>query len=282
MASKIINVIRTILLAPFITATGYLLLIMPRMKRRPGYKRFTLWHYAHRGLHNNATDAPENSMNAFKKAVDKGFGIELDVQLTKDDRIVVCHDFDIKRIAGVDKKIADMTYDELKSYKIMGTDSTVPLFTDVLELVDGKVPLIIEYKMPSFDTKICEMVDKILEGYRGMYMIESFHPIVSYWYKKNRPGIIRGILSSDYELGGGSDGAPKPVLLASKNLLFNFLIKPDFVAYDCRFYNNLSRVICKRLFKAPAVAWTIKSQDELEARADDYDMFIFEGFLPKE
>ena len=280
MIDKLKRLIKTLISTPIITAIGYLLMIMPRMFDRPDMDRFRGWLYAHRGLHNNNSDAPENSLNAFKKAVDKGYGIELDVQLTKDDKIVVCHDFDLKRICGVNKKIRDLTYEELSRYTIFDSDSGVPLFSDVLKVVDGKVPLIIEYKMPSFDTKICEMVDRMLLTYHGAYMVESFHPVVPLWYKRNRADVVRGILSSDYELSGEADDTPKLILMLSKNLLFNFLVKPDFIAYDCRFYNNISRKLCKSLFRAPSVAWTIKSEAELEARRDDYDIFIFEGFTP--
>ena len=282
MLRKIGNIIRTIILAPFITAIGYLFMIMPRIFTSPGIKRFTLWYYAHRGLHDNNTDAPENSINAFEKAVEHGYGIELDVQLTRDKKVVVCHDFDLKRICGVDKKIADMTYDELLRYNILDSDCKIPLFSEVLKVIDGKVPIIIEYKLSNLDTGICEIVNEMLLSYNGMYMIESFNPMITYWYKKNRPDVVRGILASDYELGGGAEDNSRIILMMSKNLLFNWLIKPDFIAYDCRFYTNHSRQACRKVFKAPSVAWTIKSQEELDARSDDYDIFIFEGFIPGE
>ncbi|MCR4611379.1 MAG: glycerophosphodiester phosphodiesterase [Lachnospiraceae bacterium] len=280
MLDKIKRFIRTILLAPVITGIGYLLMIMPNMTGRSRFAGFKKWLYAHRGLHDNESDAPENSLKAFAKAVDKGFGIELDVQMTKDGKIVVCHDFDLKRVCGVNKKIKNMTYDEISKYNILDSDSKIPLFSEVLEEVAGKVPLIIEYKLPSFDTSICEIVDEMLSDYKGIYMVESFHPMAVWWYKKNRPAIIRGILSSDYLLSGGTDGTPKFILSMSKNLLFNFIVKPDFVAYDCRYFSNPSRQLCKKLYRTPSVAWTIKSQRELDAREKDYDIFIFEGFTP--
>ncbi len=280
MFKKLGRLIRTIILAPIITGAAYLLAIMPRIWGRPSMGSFTQKYFAHRGLYDNSSDAPENSLKAFKKAVDRGYGIELDVQLTKDKKVVVAHDFDLKRICGVDKKIADLTYKELKKYKIFDSDCTIPTFAQVLEVVNGKVPLIIEYKLPSFNTQVCEIVDEMLESYNGDYMIESFHPMAVYWYKKNRPNVFRGILSSDYKADGSAEGYSPIVMSMSKNLLFNFLIKPDFIAYDCRFYNNTSRNICMNLYKTTSVAWTIKSQKELEERRCDYDLFIFEGFIP--
>lgn len=280
MIKSIKKVLLTIILSPIITMLGYLCMIMPNMSKRDETLKFAKWLYAHRGLYDNESDAPENSLLAFKKALDKGYGIELDVQKTLDGKIVVCHDFDIKRICGVDRRIKDMTYDELSKYHILNSDSKIPLFSEVLEVVDGRVPLIVELKMPDFNTDLCNIVDKMLSDYNGLYMVESFHPMAVLWYKRNRKDIIRGVLSSDYINSDSADNTPGIILSMSKNLLFNILIRPDFIAYDCRYFSNISRQICKKLYKTPQVAWTIKSSEQLEARRADYDIFIFEGFMP--
>ncbi len=273
---------RRLIAAPIITGIGYLLMIMPRMFGRPTFEQVEKKKlFAHRGLYDNKSDAPENSMKAFKKAVDMGYGIELDVQLTKDKKVVVFHDFDLKRMCFVDKKVSDMTYAELCKLTLLDTDCKIPLFEDVLDLVDGKVPLIVEYKLPTFGTEVCEIVDEMLMYYNGYYCIESFHPMAVLWYRRNRPEVVRGILASDYVAAGDDEDNSKIVMSMSKNLLFNFLIKPDFIAYDTRYFTNLSRQLCKKLFKAPSVAFTIKSQAELDKRSEDYDIFIFEGFIPE-
>lgn len=276
------KLVRKVLFAPVITGIGYLFTIMPRMVGRPNFESIEKKRlYAHRGLFDNETDAPENSIRAFKKAVDAGFGIELDVQLTKDERVVVFHDFNLKRMCDVDKKVNELTYEELSKLTLLDTDCKIPLFKDVLELVDGKVPLIIEYKLSSSKTDICEIVDRMLQNYNGSYCIESFHPMAILWYRMNRPEITRGILASDYVATGNVEDNSAIVMSMSKNLLFNSIIRPDFVAYDIRFFTNPSRQICKKWFKALSVAWTIRSQEELELRKDDYDVFIFEGFIPE-
>lgn len=276
------KLVRKVLFAPVITGIGYLFTIMPRMIGKPNFESIEKKRlYAHRGLFDNETDAPENSMKAFKKAVDAGFGIELDVQLTKDNKVVVFHDFNLKRMCGIDKKVNELTYEEISKLTLLDTDCKIPLFEDVLELVDGKVPLIIEYKLPSSKTDICEIVDGMLQNYNGSYCIESFHPMAILWYRMNRPEITRGILASDYVATGNVEDNSALVMSMSKNLLFNSIIRPDFVAYDIRFFTNPSRQICKKWFKALSVAWTIRSQEELELRKDDYDVFIFEGFIPK-
>ena len=172
------------------TAAGaYLIAIAPRLCERP--ERMPKVYYAHRGLHDNISDAPENSLAAFQKAVDAGYGIELDVQMTADGKVVVVHDFNLKRISGVDKEIDQCTYEELQDYPIYGSDQRVPLFEDVLKAVDGKVPLIVELKYKE-GSKICEKAQEILNGYTGIYCIESFHPQVLVWYRKNYPHICRG------------------------------------------------------------------------------------------
>ena len=259
----------------------YLLLIMPRMINRPDITPFMGRLYAHRGLHDNKSEAPENTMPAFRKAIEKGYGIELDIQLTKDDVIVVCHDFDLKRVCGADVKIKDLTYEELQQYKICDSNETVPKFSDFLKLVDGQVPLIIEYKSEDFNTKLFEMGDAMLREYKGLYCVESFNPLLVLWYRRHHKDIIRGILSDSY-VKEGFRAFPKWGYFVLHNLLTNGIAKPDFIAYHHIYYKDLSRTLCRKLYHAPAVAWTIQSQQDLEQRKDDFDLFIFDSFVPEE
>ncbi len=266
-----------ILKTGLITTGAWLLAVMPRMLGRP--ERMPGVYYAHRGLHRNGTDAPENTMPAFKLAVEAGYGIELDVQLTKDGQVVVVHDFDLKRACGIEKNVDDFTYEELCSMPVFGSREMIPLLTDVLKLVDGKVPLIIEIKYKGKADILCGRVDAILSQYKGRYCIESFHPQVLLWYRKNRPEICRGQLSMNYH----RDGSRKAIwYYIPRHLLCNFLTAPDFIAYDCKAKRAVSKNICRLLFGCPSVAWTVKSREELEACRIYYDYFIFEGFLPKQ
>lgn len=257
----------------------YLLAIMPRMIKRPDRSLFMNHLYAHRGLHRNGGVAPENSLAAFQKAVDAGLGIELDVQLTKDKEVVVFHDFTLERICGVKGKVCDYTFEELQQFSLAGSDQKIPKFTDFLEVVDGKVPFILEYKVEWMNPEVCPLTNEILKDYKGVYCIESFNPTALLWYKKNRPDVFRGILSENYFK---ENEAPKPFVLAVALwwMLTNFLIKPDFQAYNHKHYKNISRRLCKSLFRSTAVAWTIKSQEQLDARQADFDMFIFDSFVP--
>lgn len=258
-------------------AGAYLFAVSPRLMNRP--KQMPKVYYAHRGLHDNISDAPENTMAAFEKAVEAGYGIELDVQLTKDGQVVVVHDFNLKRICHVDGDVDDFTYEELQQFPIYGSGERIPLFTDVLKLVDGKVPLIVELKYKNEKSKICEKAQAILNDYQGIYCVESFHPQVLLWYKNNYPAICRGQLSMNYQREEGDHG---PEFFVMRHLLLNFLTRPDFIAYDCRAMRALSKNVCRVLFGCPSVAWTVKCQAQLDACRPYFDYFIFEGFVPKD
>lgn len=255
----------------------YFLMIMPRMTGRRDRETFGEWMYAHRGLHDNRTDAPENSLRAFAKAVDAGFGIELDVQLTNDGVPVVFHDFSLKRVCGAEGRICGHTFEELQQYRLCGTDQKVPRLEEVLELVDGRVPLIVELKTESTDIRVCGETDRLLSEYKGKYCVESFNPLAILWYRRHRGRIVRGQLSDAFLKEGEYTGI---LYFLLQNLLLNWLSKPDFIAYNCKYPQILSRRLCRNLFRSAAVAWTVKSREQLEEVRKNFDIFIFEGFRP--
>ncbi len=273
------EVIAIIFVAWLVLVILYMLAIMPRIFRRPDKKPFMNVLYAHRGLHNNDSDAPENSMKAFLKAVEAGYGIELDVRLSGDGVPVVFHDDTLDRMCGVGGRVCEYTYEELKAYNLRGTGEKIPRFEDVLRLVGGRVPLIVEYKLTGNDVNVCVECDKLLRNYGGAYCIESFHPFALLWYRRNNKRVMRGQLSYSFM---EEDKKRSLLDFALANLLFNFIAKPDFIAYGHRDYRNYARGICRYIYGATAVAWTIKSQEELDNRAEDFDLFIFDGFIPKE
>ncbi len=255
----------------------YLGAIMPRMGKRPDTSGLMGHYYAHRGLHDNQSDAPENSMAAFGKAVEAGYGIELDVQLSKDRIPVVFHDETLERVCGVKGKVRDYTFQELQEFTLLDSEEKIPRFADFLKLVDGRAPLIIEIKIYEKAATVCSLADELIRQYRGTYCIESFHPLALWWYRKNRPRVIRGQLSSNFRKKGRPEAPP---FFLVHYLLFNFLGKPDFIAYDHHHKKNISRRLCRVLYKALSVAWTIRSQKELAECREDFSLFIFEGFRP--
>lgn len=268
-----------IMLICLLALTGlYFYMIMPRIFGRPDISFYRKWLYAHRGLFNNSSDAPENSLEAFRRAVEGGFGIEMDVQLSKDGVPVVFHDFTLKRICGVEGKVCDYTWEELQEFRLCGSEQRIPRFQEALELVDGRVPLIVELKLASMDVSVCPAADRLLSEYKGRYCIESFHPLAVRWYRKNRREVVRGQLSDAFLKEGEFRG---PLCFLLQNLLFNWIGKPDFVAYNHKYPKVFSRRFCRRVYRNTAVAWTIKTPGELEAAKKYFDICIFDSFVPE-
>ena len=252
----------------------YLFLVAPRMIGRADRTQFMNVHYAHRGLFDNKTLAPENSLAAFRKAVEAGYGIELDVQLSKDKKMVVFHDATLKRMCGVEGNVWDYTLGELKQFRLADSHETIPTFEEFLQVVDGKVPFILEYKLDVAQTKVCELADEVLKDYKGTYCIESFHPLALMWYRKNRPDVLRGQLCEEFFRTAKFKG--KLLYFVLSYLVFNFLTRPDFIAYNHEHAHNISRRICRKS-GALSVAYTIKSQQEYERVKDKFDLFIFDS-----
>lgn len=264
------------LLALIVLFCVYFFLIIPRVFGKTDMSVFGEYLYAHRGLHDNATEAPENSLVAFRRAVEAGFGIELDVQLTKDKIPVVFHDFALERMCGQPGKVKDYTYEELQQFTLLQSNERIPQFKDVLDLVDGRTPLIVELKIESADITVCPVVDELLSQYKGLYCIESFNPLGLLWYRKHHKKVIRGQLSNAFLRDGKSGGS----YFFLQNLLLNFVGRPDFISYNCRYPRMLSKRICCEILGAVSVGWTICSQEELEQAKKYFDIYIFEGFNP--
>ncbi|MDE6847554.1 MAG: glycerophosphodiester phosphodiesterase [Lachnospiraceae bacterium] len=255
----------------------YLLAIMPRMIHRPDASLFRKKYFAHRGLHDNKGDAPENSMAAFRKAVEAGYGMELDVHVTRDGIPVIFHDFILERICGVDGNVEDYTYEELQKFTLCDSEERIPKLEDLLNMVQGREPLIIEIKSEKVNVSECAVIDGLLRDYRGEYCIESFNPMVLWWFRIHHNRVVRGQLASNFCIDGGYRNV---IYFFMTHLMLNFLTKPDFIAYNHKFREEPGRRICKKFYKNPAAAWTVRSRQELEEMKEDFDVFIFEGFEP--
>ena len=253
----------------------YLFLIAPRMVGRVDRTPFLNRHYAHRGLFQPEAGIPENSLLAFRKAVKAGYGIEFDVQLSKDDMLVVFHDATLKRMCGVEGNVWDYTLEELKQFRLMNTEETIPTLEEVLQVIGGRVPLIIEYKLDRVQTRVCELADRVLRNYQGPYCIECFHPLAVMWYRNNRPDIMRGQLCEEHFRNEQFKG--KPIYTIMSFLLPNVAARPDFIAYNFQHAGNISRRICKWM-GALSVAYTVKSEEDYAQAKDQFDLFIFDSF----
>lgn len=232
--------------------------------------------YAHRGLYGG--DVPENSMAAFEAARDAGLGIELDIRLTRDGEVVVFHDDTILRMCGMDVPVSDFNYDELILFPLKDTDQRVPRLVDVLSLVDGAVPLLIELKGANGDMALCEKAARILDGYNGSFCIESFNPLLLSYFKKHRPGIVRGQLVTllDKEEYSG----PSIVRFALSHMLLNVFSRPHFIAYDLHKNPKYAVEFATKTLGAARFAWTIRSPKEYLALTKEGISPIFEHFDP--
>lgn len=255
----------------------YLLCLKPNNGRTARMQAYEKVYIAHRGLFDK-TEAPENSLEAFRRAVSGGFGIELDVQLTADGKLVVFHDESLKRMCGVSRKIWKCNYRELCQYHLLDTEERIPLLEEVLQIVGGKVPMIIEVKPEGNPIQTAEELSRQMEGYQGEYCVESFDPRVLHWYRRHDPEIIRGQLSTNF--WRNMKDRPWYVKIGLTNLLTNFYAKPDFIAYNYKYAKQLSLQICRCLYHTEMVAWTVRSPEELEEARDSFCVFIFDGFIP--
>ena len=233
---------------------------------------------AHRGLHGK-TLSPENSLAAFARAADKGYGIELDVYLLSDGNLAVFHDKTLYRMTGKQGNIKNLTAEKLNEYKLENSEETIPTLSDVLYLVNGRVPLIIELKCENNVSKLCKKVLEELEGYKGPYVIESFDPRPLIWLRKNRPDVTRGQLAQGLTKEDFSFLIVGRLFLA--NLLLNFLTRPHFIAYKFSDRKNLSNRICTRLFGSKSVLWTITNIEDFGTAQRENAISVFEGFLPR-
>ena len=211
---------------------------------------------AHRGLYGK--DVPENSLRAFENAVRSGVPAELDVRLTKDGRIVVFHDSSLLRMCSVDAEISDFTYDQLSSFKLDGSNEKIPLLSEVLSLVQGRIPLLIEVKDGAPFWTLEKRLYHLLKGYKGEYAVESFDPFYVLWFRLFAPKVFRGQLISAYRPGKGSRYLAR--LICSRSIVWKLISKPDFIACDLRSV-TLETAFSAFKINADLYTWTAASPE---------------------
>jgi len=232
---------------------------------------------AHRGLHTKDQRIPENSLLAFKRALEKGYAIELDVNLTKDSVVVAFHDYSLKRICGDDRNIDEITYHELKDLTLFHTKETVSTLKEVIECVHGKVPLLIELKPHGHVKNLCRETMNILNNYMGRYALFSFNPKVCYTLKKDYPHVIRGQISEYFKDNKQMNKLSRYLM---KSMFFNRFTKPDFISYGI---NDLPNKYLDKYKKKglTIISYAAKNQDEYDRVKSFYDNVVFEYFEPK-
>ena len=242
----------------------------------PSTTELAKYDYAHRGYYEKDQSIPENSLPAFQRAVSKGFGVELDLQLTADGQVVVFHDDTLKRMCGVDVPVSSLTWEQLQQYTLADSGEKIPLFTQVLKVMNGRTPMIIELKPYQDVEALCSKTCEILLRYKGPWCVESFSPLVVKWFRKNKPDVVRGQLMARFT------HKDKPLNLITaflaRNLFVNAMGRPDFVAYDVEARKNRSLRTARRLFHLQEVSWTIRTPQQLWAVKAEGAWGIFEHF----
>lgn len=238
-------------------------------RRAPFYGR----NFAHRALHSADKSIPENSLPAFELAAAAGYGVELDVRLTRDGALVVFHDDDVFRLCGGEGKVEDLTLAELRELRLCGTEFGIPLLSEALKTLGPSCPVIVEIKRGSRNTELCEKTYEALRRFGGTCCVESFDPRIVAWFRKNAPEILRGQLASD-----PAELAKDTSMLnafAVGNLLTNVLARPHFIAYRIG-PKPLTVRLCEKM-GAMRVAWTASSP----AAEAKNDAVIFEHYSPQ-
>lgn len=224
--------------------------------------------YAHRGLH--GPGVPENSPSAFAAALDRGLGIECDIQLSADSEAMVFHDWELDRLTARSGAVRGTTAADLAATGLSGSEDCIPTLKAFLAQVAGKVPLLIEVKsrknLPI--DKVCAAVDRALAGYSGLHAVMSFDPRVSHWFAANASATVRGLVVTE-ENGKG---------LAGRVRRYAALLhaRPDFLAYDIR--DLPSRFpASQRARGLPVATWTVRSAEQRTIAARHADAPIAEG-----
>ena len=234
--------------------------------------------YAHRGLFENSGPAPENSLAAFRAAVQHGYGIELDVQATADGAPVVFHDFTLNRMTGREGKTAGTPVSALKKLKLGTSQETLPTLAETLECVAGQSPLLIEIKVPNGGRigRLEARIAELLAGYTGPFAVQSFNPASVAWFVENTPGFIRGQIAQNFV------SRPEPGMAWAQRLAWGKLwsssrSQPHFVSYNVRDLPSPPiRDVRRR--GIPLLCWTVRTPAQLVTARAWADSFIFEGF----
>ncbi|MBR4173489.1 MAG: glycerophosphodiester phosphodiesterase [Clostridia bacterium] len=265
----------------YISAAGivlfafYLFCIAPAAKSGK-MQPFENKYIAHRGLFDNENGVPENSLLSFENAAKNGYGIELDIQRTTDDELVVFHDDSTGRLCGEDICVCGSESDKLRSLKLLDTDERIPLFKEMLKTVDGRVPLFIEIKPKHDNAATVELMMEELKGYKGAYCVQSFNPFALRYIRKKYPRVPIGQLSTNLF----DDNREQPLFykITVGSLLVNFISRPDFLSYNIKYANRSSYKIYRTFFKTSDAVWTARSAAENEKAKKLCSIIIFDKY----
>ena len=225
---------------------------------------------AHRGLHKSRI-IPENSIQAFKNAMEKNYAIEFDINITIDKQIVIFHDDDLNRLCNKKEKIEEVTYDFLKDLKLYESDEKIPLLKDLLVEVSGKIPLVIEIKKHKNVGLLENILLEMLEVYKGEYFICSFEKDILSWLRNNKPKQKRGLIFASF---------PNKFKKYEKAVFIYkfFKTKADFISLENKLINSSIYDFCKKK-NLEVIVWTIKDKKSFQNIDKKVSAVIFENFI---
>lgn len=251
------------------------------------WKEFERYRYAHRGLHDITKGIPENSLMAYRLAHEGGYGVELDVHLTADHQLVCIHDADTTRVCGEYGIIENLTLDEIREYRLGGTEELIPTFQEALAIYEqpyeGKLlPMIIEVKCEGDNAReLTRATVEELDRHKVLYCMESFDPRAIMWLAENRPDIIRGQLSHNYLVQKSYNYLPWSQRMLLTGMFFNVKARPDFIAYrNMDIDKNPFVWLACRVLGGHLVTWTVRDEATMIDREKKGSAVIFERFQP--
>ena len=243
------------------------------------YKKCRRWRgerFAHRGLHDMKSGIVENTLPAFEAARDQGFGSELDIRFSKDMQLVVFHDDDLLRLAGDPRPVRQLTLEELKALPLGGIEGArIPTLKEVLDAIDGRVPLLIELKNGANNARLCQALMDALRDYPGEYVVEAFNPLIVAWFRFRAPQVVRGQLVGPLQSYRPTVNGIAGFFMAG--LLANFVSRPDFISYDANALRFFSPHFQRFMFRTPMAAWTVRTPALAALIEKRGEMIIFEG-----
>ena len=235
---------------------------------------------AHRGYHDAAKGRIENTLAAAEAAIAHNFAIECDLRLTADDRVVVLHDDTLDRLTRASGPVDRMSLAELRAVRFRDGDASIPALDDLLDLVDGRVPLVIELKSKfTGDRRPEAATAAILSNYAGPVVVMSFDPASMTAMRRLAPNLPRGIIADRFAAVDWPTLAP-PVRVAYQWLLYAPLVLPTFIAYGVDALPASAPLALRHFFRLPLLAWTVRTEAERATARQWADQIIFEGFDP--
>ena len=261
-------------------AAAWAFAVKPRVFGKPDMSEIRRYDYARRGFFDPVKKIPENSMAAFRAAVEHGYGMTMDVRITRDGIPVLFHDQRLYRMTGIDGTVENSTLAELRELKLERTDEGIPTLEEALQMVDGRVPVILELHVCEGNQEaLCELTCDVLDVYEGVFAVQSFDPRVLRWFRQQRNEYIRGQMV-DYSYSSGTTIRSRVWDLFCASLFMNFLTEPDMISCSMGSRMNPSLWLCRALYRVPRFEWTVRSIESYEEVRTGGAIAVFESIEP--